>query len=61
MKRSLRLRREALSELTPADLLAVRGGYAGITVGDHCGPPFDTTFLRPITTLVSALYCPPTS
>lgn len=60
MKRTLNLRRETLSELTPADLLAVRGGDVA-TVGDHCGPPFDTKFLNPILTLVSALYCPPTS
>jgi hypothetical protein len=43
MKRTLRLRREALTDLTPADLTYVRAG--GPTVGDHCGPPFDTTFL----------------
>jgi hypothetical protein len=41
MKRTLVLRRESLAELTPADLAAVRGGDA--TLGDHCGPPFDTT------------------
>jgi hypothetical protein len=46
MKRTLRLRREALVELTPADLVDVRG--AGPTVGDHCGPPFDTTFLSEV-------------
>jgi hypothetical protein len=43
MKRTLRLRREALAELTPADLASVKGG--AVTVGDHCGPPFDTTFV----------------
>jgi hypothetical protein len=51
MKRTLRLRREALTELTPGDLVDVRGG--GPTVGDHCGPPFNTTFLD--TTALSAL------
>ena len=43
MTRNLRLRRESLSELTPEDLTAVRGG--DYTIGDHCGPPFDTTIL----------------
>jgi hypothetical protein len=47
MTRTLRLRREALTELTPSDLIAVQAGVA-YTVGDHCGPPFDTKFLDPI-------------
>lgn len=59
-KRTLHLRREALTELTPADLMSVRGG--DYTVGDHCGPPFDTKWLGPILTILTAtLYCPPTS
>jgi len=41
MKRTLRLRREALTDLTTTDLEGIRGG--AITVGDHCGPLFDTT------------------
>jgi hypothetical protein len=48
MKRTLRLRREALLDLTPADLASICGG--GPTVGDHCGPPFDTTWLPVLTT-----------
>lgn len=42
MKKTLHLRREALAELSVEDLAAVAGGA---TVGDHCGPPFDTRFL----------------
>ncbi len=45
MKRTLHLRREALTEISPADLAGVGGGDAAVTVGDHCGPPFDTTFV----------------
>jgi hypothetical protein len=45
MTRNLRLRRETLTELTPSDLVAVRAGDAAYTVGDHCGPPFDTKWL----------------
>ncbi len=41
MTRTLRLAREVLAELTTVELSAVRGG--DYTVGDHCGPPFDTT------------------
>jgi len=51
MKRTLTLRREALADLTPADLAAVRG--AGFTVGDHCGPPFDTKVLTELTRQVA--------
>jgi hypothetical protein len=43
MKRTLRLRRESLVELTPADLVDVRAGVA--TVGDHCGPLLNTALL----------------
>jgi hypothetical protein len=50
VKRTLTLRREALSDLTPADLAAVGGGDA--TVGDHCGPPFDTEFLPVVVSLL---------
>lgn len=49
MKRTLHLRREALTELTGSDLSAVAGGA---TVGDHCGPPFDTKFLDALTASV---------
>jgi hypothetical protein len=52
MTRTLRLRREALTELTPADLIAVQAGVA-YTVGDHCGPPFDTKWLDPVLTLIT--------
>ena len=55
MTRNLRLRREALTDLTPSDLLAVRAGDAAYTVGDHCGPPFDTKFLDPILSIVTTL------
>ena len=50
MKRTLRLRREALLDLTPGDLAAVRAG--AYTIGDHCGPPFDTTLLPAVGTTV---------
>jgi hypothetical protein len=53
MTRSLRLRRETLTELSTDELLAVRGG--DYTVGDHCGPPFDTKFLTPITAISNTL------
>lgn len=60
MTRHLRLRRETLTELTPADLAEIRGG--AYTIGDHCGPPFDTKILGPITSILTAtLYCPPTA
>jgi hypothetical protein len=44
MTRTLRLAREVLTELTTIELSAVRGG--DYTIGDHCGPPFDTTILH---------------
>jgi hypothetical protein len=50
MSRTLRLRREALTEPTPSDLITVRAGDAAYTVGDHCGPPFDTKWLGTIVT-----------
>jgi hypothetical protein len=53
VKRTLTLRREALAELSTTDLGAVRGGDA--TVGDHCGPPFDTKFIS----LLLAATCNP--
>jgi hypothetical protein len=56
MTRTLHLRREALTELTPSDLSAVRAGDAAYTVGDHCGPPFNTKFLDPILTLVPTVH-----
>lgn len=43
MKRTLHLRRESLAPLTHDDLAAVAGG--AYTIGDHCGPPFDTKFI----------------
>lgn len=49
MKRNLRLRREALTELTPGDLAEVRGGSLHLTVGDHCGPPFNTGIVCDVT------------
>jgi hypothetical protein len=55
MTRNLRLRREALTELTPSDLVAVRAGDAAYTVGDHCGPPFDTKFLDRLITPVTTV------
>ena len=55
MKRTLRLRREALTELATTDLESVRGG--GPTVGDHCGPPFDTTFLETVTCRFTEATC----
>jgi hypothetical protein len=60
LKRTLHLRREALTELTPADLAAIRGGDAGYTVGDHCGPPFDTKWLDKVTAALSGALCPTT-
>jgi hypothetical protein len=57
MTRTLHLRREALTELSTDELLSVRGG--DYTVGDHCGPPFDTRFLGPITVYVTTLFTRP--
>jgi len=50
MKRTLHLRRETLAPLTHDDLAAVAAG--AYTVGDHCGPPFDTKFLDKLTPAV---------
>ncbi|HEX8002458.1 MAG TPA: hypothetical protein VF519_07160 [Mycobacteriales bacterium] len=48
MKRTLHLERETLVDLTPVELAEIRGG--DYTIGDHCGPPFDTTIITTIRT-----------
>jgi hypothetical protein len=53
MKRTLHLRRETLAPLTHDDLAGIAAG--AYTVGDHCGPPFDTRWLDAVVATVKTI------